>query len=67
MPAPLRTTACRSCEAAIAFIRARESGRQMPVNAKPLVVITVEGETITAYTSHFATCPHAAQHRGRPA
>lgn len=64
MPAPLRTTACRSCDAPIAFITARAGRqRQIPVDAKPLIVVTVEGDVITAYQSHFSTCPSAAQHR----
>jgi hypothetical protein len=45
-----------------------ETGGRMPVDAKPQKVVIVEqatgrGRVITAYVSHFVTCPDADQHR----
>lgn len=65
---------CRSCGAEIVWAET-EKGRRVPLDAKterraivdelgrrapnePLRVKVVE-----TYVSHFATCPHAAQHR----
>jgi hypothetical protein len=61
---------CRSCGAPILWVFT-EGGKRMPVDAKPasgLVLDDPESPTPTArirrvYTSHFATCPQAAQHR----
>lgn len=48
IPPGTPTAACRGCGAAVAWIRTK-AGRSMPVDA--------DG------TSHFATCPQAAQFR----
>lgn len=58
-------TACTSCGATIDFIRAKASGRPIPVDAKPLKVVTRDGEVIDGWVSHWATCPTADQHRRR--
>ena len=54
---------CRSCNAPIRWLRT-ERGRRIPVDA------ATAGATETTFdyrrhTSHFATCPHADQHRTR--
>jgi hypothetical protein len=62
---------CRSCGAPILWVVMRASGKRMPLDAKPEKRITlvaadpdtVVGQVTDAYTSHFATCPDAAQHR----
>jgi hypothetical protein len=69
---------CRSCNAEIIWART-ESGKAMPLDAEPTEdgnVKIVGGFAVVGglqlldpgprYTSHFATCPNAAQHR-RPA
>lgn len=48
IPEGTRASSCRSCDAAIFWIKTA-AGKSMPVDR--------DG------TSHFATCPHAAQHR----
>lgn len=83
----MKFTTCKSCKAAIAFVRL-PSGRRLPINPDPTdngnvhitgsrnedepaarVISTQTGTlfdnapTTTAYTSHFATCPQASQHR----
>ena len=66
------TSNCRSCGAEIRWVLTT-AGRRMPVDAEPHLVMVSTGETLLTdgplvkpaygYTSHFATCPHAAQHR----
>lgn len=64
---------CRSCGAAIIWA-VTGNGKKMPVDAKPTTDgnLVLEGTEPTAvyvdpgtgtHTSHFATCPHAAEHR----
>lgn len=70
-------SACRSCGAEV-FWAVTTSGKRMPVDAEPVQgtegnVYIVEGDPPLAvvgthtegptYTSHFATCPQASQHR----
>jgi hypothetical protein len=73
---------CKSCGAPIRWIR-MTSNKMMPIDAQPSPAGTVEivdgyGYVVKTkepsllpgeerYTSHFATCPNAAQHRQRPA
>lgn len=56
-----RITRCKSCRERIIFLRTA-TGKQMPVDAD-----TVEPDDDEfdheRHTSHFATCPHAIQHR----
>ncbi len=47
---------CKSCDAEIRFIRT-EKGRAMPVDIKPITVITSLGKTIKAFTPHWGDCP----------
>lgn len=61
---------CKSCGAKIEWFKMATTGRPMPVDAEPLKVIVPtgtagEGKVVTAYVSHFATCPDAAEHRKR--
>ena len=53
---------CKACGAEIKFIRT-ENGRQMPVDIKPITVITSLGKTIKAWTPHWASCPKAEKFR----
>lgn len=70
---------CRSCGAQIRWHRT-ERGTRMPVDAQPhrdgniridendVARVTDPGLTLLAeplYRSHFASCPHADQHRKR--
>lgn len=54
---------CASCGARIVFIKTRE-GRTIPVNdtgkIRPAEIFDHK-----VHTSHFATCPKAADHRKR--
>lgn len=72
-----RLSACASCEAPIKWIRT-ENGKAAPVDATPTKVFaatgiihddprgdTPEARLVAGYTSHFATCPNAPQHRHR--
>jgi len=68
---------CKSCGARIYWC-VTTTGKRMPVNATEsasgnlLLELQPGGELLARYvspgegthTSHFATCPHAAQHRG---
>ena len=53
---------CKSCKVEIKFIRT-EKGRNMPVDIKPITVITSLGKTIKAFTPHWASCADASKHR----
>lgn len=68
---------CASCSASIFWARTG-SGKAIPIDAAPTPTGNVELDGDTAkswgtshewpegavrYTSHFATCPHAAEHR----
>jgi len=67
---------CRSCEAEIEWAQT-DAGKMMPLDAKPTddgTFVLIGGKTRKAnqgdlelrrplHTSHFATCPNAAQHR----
>lgn len=55
---------CKACGAEIKWIRT-ERGKQMPVDIKPITVITELGKTIRAYTPHWASC-HGAEMFRKP-
>lgn len=53
---------CGSCRAPINWI-VTKAGKRMPVDPRRLNVTTAEGVTVSGFTSHFATCPRAHEHR----
>ncbi len=61
------TDKCRSCQAPIVWVTSATTRRAMPLDAKPEKRVVVDehhvGRVVDAYTSHFATCEFAAQHR----
>lgn len=71
----MRQNKCRSCGAALLWATT-EAGRTMPLDAEPTPTgdFVIYGATAVKiprggtadpprYTSHFVTCPNAAQHR----
>jgi hypothetical protein len=72
---------CKSCGAPIRWAKT-VSGKSMPVDVEPAAngnVVFLDDKTVIVsgprariegderrYTSHFATCPQASQHRRRP-
>lgn len=64
---------CRTCDAPVEWAELT-SGKKMPFDP-PIVAVRTEGSPVagrvvevvdsTVTTSHFATCPDAAQHRRR--
>lgn len=66
--AALEKGTCRSCKKPILWV-VMASGKRMPLDPTPQTLITIElvgggrGYVKDAYTSHFATCEFAAQHR----
>jgi hypothetical protein len=72
---------CKSCGAAVFFVRTA-GGKFMPLDKEPsdkgnilyddafgtceVIANPVHGNGVEFYTSHFATCPNAAQHRKQP-
>ncbi len=66
---------CRSCGADIVWARHHVTKSIMPLEIDPGGTWTIdigsevarpataEDSTLVRYTSHFATCPNAAQHR----
>ena len=53
---------CKSCQQEIKFIRT-EKGRAMPVDIKPVTVITSLGKTIKAFTPHWGNCSSGERFR----
>lgn len=67
-----RIVACKSCAKPIRWIRTQERDKPMPVDARRISVMvptqsrrsgTPVAKQQWGYTSHFATCPDAAEHR----
>lgn len=69
--------ACRSCHAPLIWVE-QVNGLRHPLNGSPLDLVAVQIETeggiggreiqhidTSINTSHFATCPRAADHRRR--
>lgn len=59
----MREGTCKGCGAKIIWM-AMESGRLMPVDAKPLKMVmpfALGCKMVDAYTPHWATCPQAEQ------
>lgn len=69
---------CRSCGEPILWLEMRTTGRRMPVDVEPraagtivieagmaIVLPPAERDRYTGdrYVPHWATCPHADQHR----
>lgn len=69
---------CRSCEAPVFWIKTAATGKAMPLDATPnpdgnvvirggLAHVLKHGDLLVQgerrFTSHFATCANAAQHR----
>lgn len=56
---------CKSCQAEILWLKTKD-GKDMPVDAGSVELPLVGKPPVfdrTIMTSHFATCPNAAQHR----
>lgn len=70
---------CRSCGAAILWLRSAATGTLMPLDAEPFEggnIAIVDGKAVVfngslfetmvdgpRYRSHFTSCPNAAKHR----
>lgn len=57
---------CRSCKARVFWAVTKKNGRPIALNANAHAVarpLVGAGWVISADHVHFATCPHAAQHR----
>jgi len=56
---------CKSCGAQIVWAKTA-SGRAMPLDARPERRVVLDGgvaRVVDAYVAHWATCPHAGEHR----
>ncbi len=77
----MRLDYCQSCNTKINWVPTAATGKNMPVDIDPVedgnmiivdrqVVVLKKGEVppegALRYKSHYATCPHAARHRGKP-
>lgn len=66
----MRESECKSCKAGIIWAMT-PAGKMTPLDAKPIRVVTMLleqdppkiEEAASGYTSHWATCPTADQHR----
>ncbi len=59
----IKLAQCKTCKQNIHFIRSKVTGKPNPCNLKKYTIITAEGNVVTGWESHFATCPQADQHR----
>lgn len=55
LPTHNEVVPCRKCHVEMKFIKT-PSGKFMPVNAKPIKVVTEDGKVISAYTPHWGNC-----------
>lgn len=74
---PVRSTPlCRSCHAPIIWAKTK-TGKRIPLDPKPVIggnLVLIDGvvgvtppsHNVERYTSHFATCPNADEHRSKP-
>lgn len=54
---------CRSCKALVVWFRTPK-GKRMPVDEATTLPTDAEHQLdLTRHKSHFATCPHADEHR----
>lgn len=49
---------CKACQRTIKFIRTTR-GKMMPVEVKPITVVTATGAVISAFVPHWGACPGA--------
>jgi len=54
---------CSKCGAVIKWIVMKDSKKRMPLEARPLTIVTDDGEVVRGRESHFAHCPHAQSFR----
>jgi len=71
-----RADRCRSCKAEIRWVRSATSTKLLPLDLRPEKRVVLEqvpvgdeveqrARVVDVYTSHFATCPAAAEWKGR--
>jgi hypothetical protein len=70
-----KTSACKSCGQPIYWLKHETTGKLAPIDTTPSptgnCLVNLQDSTYrlalgqggTLYTSHFATCPQAGQHR----
>jgi hypothetical protein len=69
-------SSCKSCGAEILWVTMAGSRKKMPIDVEGLKVVVPAGvaadgvergvalhKVVVGHTSHFATCPNAAEHR----
>jgi hypothetical protein len=57
-----RASVCRGCGARILWVKTKK-GASMPVDVVQKTIVTVEGEVVSGFESHFASCPEASSFR----
>ena len=56
---------CKSCRAPIRWVRSAKNGKPVPLNPAQFLIVDEEGHAHRGYVPHWATCPHADEHRRR--
>ncbi len=56
-------TRCKSCQALIVWVKAKLSGRPIPLDPAVVAVVTDEGEVVHGRIAHWASCPQAKEWR----
>ena len=58
----IKTTPCKACGAPIHFVESRK-GRLIPCNDRKISIVTVMGDVVSGWESHFSNCPGAETFR----
>jgi hypothetical protein len=59
-----KTNVCRGCGVYIEWIKTAQ-GKWMPVEPKPITIVTKSGYTYSGYIPHWAVCPKADEFKNR--
>jgi len=54
---------CKSCGAEIQWVVMKSTGKSNPLNMNKKTILTLDGEIVQGFESHFSTCPNAKSHR----
>lgn len=60
---PTQLGKCEKCSNDIRWVVMKKSGKRMPLDMGKRQIVTEDGETITGYESHFASCRFAKDFR----
>lgn len=65
--APRNARICRDCGIEILFIQSPKTQKWIPVDRRPLVLVTADGTVVRGCEAHQATCPKRNERLAREA